>query len=263
MERILPASPWWGGFYERLVRSIKLPLKKVVGKAKLTYEEMETVLIEVEGVVNSRPLTHLQDDDVSDPLTPSHLLSGRNLSTRSEEILPVERNTDQLTKRMKYLQTTMEMYWNRFRHEYLSQLREHHMYASKRKTKRENVLKVGDVVIIKEDNIVPRSSWRMGKVESLVVGKDGNVRGANLSTVSKEGKNTRSSRPLQKIIPLEVFPEPNENGDGLANGAAQIEPIPNVIRASNDTNTPATNILRQRRACAITGESIRRSANQK
>ena len=49
---ILPASPWWGGFHERLVRCVKLPLRKVLGKAKLNYEEMETSLIEVEGIIN-------------------------------------------------------------------------------------------------------------------------------------------------------------------------------------------------------------------
>ena len=53
---ILPASPWWGGFYERLVRSVKISLKKVLGKALLTYEELETVLCEIESVINNRPL---------------------------------------------------------------------------------------------------------------------------------------------------------------------------------------------------------------
>ena len=72
---ILPVSPWWGGFYERLVRSVKMPLKKVIGKAKLTYEVMETALVEVEAAVNCRPLTHIYDDDTVEPLTPSHLFA--------------------------------------------------------------------------------------------------------------------------------------------------------------------------------------------
>ena len=48
---ILATAPWWGGFYERLVRSVKVPLRKTLGKARMTYEEMETALIEVECVV--------------------------------------------------------------------------------------------------------------------------------------------------------------------------------------------------------------------
>ena len=52
---ILPASPWWGGFYERLVCSVKMCLKKVLGKAFVTFEELQTILCEIEAVINSRP----------------------------------------------------------------------------------------------------------------------------------------------------------------------------------------------------------------
>ena len=52
-QPILASAPWWGGFYERLVRSIKLSLKKTIGKARLTFEELNTVLIEVLNVVKA------------------------------------------------------------------------------------------------------------------------------------------------------------------------------------------------------------------
>ncbi|GBM81435.1 hypothetical protein AVEN_20036-1 [Araneus ventricosus] len=41
-------APWWGGFYERLVKSVKDPLRKILGRALLTYEELSTILIEIE-----------------------------------------------------------------------------------------------------------------------------------------------------------------------------------------------------------------------
>ena len=50
-----------------------MPLKKVLGKAKLTYEEMETALVEVEAVVRWHPLTQIYDGDTVEPLTPSQL----------------------------------------------------------------------------------------------------------------------------------------------------------------------------------------------
>lgn len=68
-------APWWGGYWERLVRSIKSPIKKVIGRSTLRYDEMSTLLTEVEAVINARPLTYVYDDQesVSYPLTPSDL----------------------------------------------------------------------------------------------------------------------------------------------------------------------------------------------
>ena len=63
----LPRAPWWGGFFERMVQCTKGCLKKTLGSARLTYEELLTVLTEVEGVLNSRPLTYVYGDDIEEP----------------------------------------------------------------------------------------------------------------------------------------------------------------------------------------------------
>ena len=72
---ITERAPWFGGFFERLVQSVKRCLGKTLGNAKPTYEELNTHLIEVEGALNSRPLTYLYDEG-GEPLTPSHLIMG-------------------------------------------------------------------------------------------------------------------------------------------------------------------------------------------
>lgn len=72
---IVERAPWWGGFYERLVKSVKDPLKKVLGRALLTFEELATILTEIEYVVNSRPLTYVNDSfSEPNPLTPLDFL---------------------------------------------------------------------------------------------------------------------------------------------------------------------------------------------
>jgi hypothetical protein len=80
----LEKAPWWGGFFERLVKSTKRCLKKTLGTAKLTYEELLTTTAEVEMILSSRPLSYIFTEDVEEPLTPSHLLIGRRLLSLPE-----------------------------------------------------------------------------------------------------------------------------------------------------------------------------------
>ena len=67
---------WWGGFFEIIVKLVKRCLKKIVWNTRLTIEELETILIEIDVVLNSRPLTYSYDE-LSEPLTPSMLISGK------------------------------------------------------------------------------------------------------------------------------------------------------------------------------------------
>ncbi|GFT00096.1 integrase catalytic domain-containing protein [Trichonephila clavipes] len=79
---IIERAPWWGGFYERLIRTVKLALQKTVGRATLFRDELETLLIEIEGVLNSRPLTYIFSEfNEPEPLTPSHMILGRRVNS--------------------------------------------------------------------------------------------------------------------------------------------------------------------------------------
>ena len=78
-------APLWGGVFKRMIQSAKRLLQKIVGTAKLTFDELSTAVIEVEALLNSRPLTYMSSDDVIQPLTPSHLLCGRRVLTLPDE----------------------------------------------------------------------------------------------------------------------------------------------------------------------------------
>ena len=58
---MLEATPWWGGFGEKMVQLVKRILRKILGKQKLNYEELLTFAMEVESVINSRSLCYLYD----------------------------------------------------------------------------------------------------------------------------------------------------------------------------------------------------------
>ena len=49
----------WGGFWERLVKSVKHCLKKTIGRAMLTFDEMATLIVKIEVTLNYRPLTYV------------------------------------------------------------------------------------------------------------------------------------------------------------------------------------------------------------
>ena len=115
-------APWWGGLFELMMKSTKRCLRKVVGQDNLFYDELSTVLIEIEAVINSRPLTYLSAEDLDEPLTPSHLLCGRRILTLPDG-LAEDGNTDKefvmsqpvLSKRLKYLNTKLNQFWNRWK----------------------------------------------------------------------------------------------------------------------------------------------------
>ena len=120
---IVERSPWRGGCWKRLLRSVKEPLRKVLGKALLSYQELATVLTRIEVVINSRPLTTVSDD-VKDltPITPAHLAIGRSLISLPD--IADEVSAKEWTTRQRYLyqQKLLNHFWQRWRGEYLHQL---------------------------------------------------------------------------------------------------------------------------------------------
>lgn len=168
-------APWWGGFFERMLRSVNRYLKKTLGNARMTYEEFQTVLVEVEGILNSHPLNYVYEE-LEEPVTPSSLCVGRRLVSPIPKTQASTSGTTatELSKRQKHLDLVLNHFWNRRRREYLSELREHHLG---KKTLQSGVIKKGDVVCVHEDN-VPRQRWKLGTVQELIHGRDNLVSAA-------------------------------------------------------------------------------------
>ncbi|XP_065053577.1 uncharacterized protein LOC135682559 isoform X2 [Rhopilema esculentum] len=110
-----------------------------------------------------------------------------------------QHSNDELSKRFLYLKKKLTHFWNRWRKEYLVNLRESH----KMNTGAPNAIKIGEVVLVHEDG-AKRLSWKKGIIEDLIVGKDGKVRGVSVRIVGREGKTQILNRPVQKVYPLEI-----------------------------------------------------------
>ena len=123
----LEKAPWWGGIFERLIKSAKRCLRKTLGITSLTYDVLLTLVVETEAVLNSRPLSYISRDNLEEPLTPSHLLIGYrvlSLPDPSKDINPnYQESASSLTRRMKHAAKVSEQFWRRWRWEYLVELR--------------------------------------------------------------------------------------------------------------------------------------------
>lgn len=193
-----PAAPWWGGWWERLIGILKTLLKKILGKASLSYENLNTVLCGTEAIINRRSLTYISEDpDDLKPLSPALFLQdNREYGTPDCDMLCRVK----LEKKLKHRQKIIEDLRKRFRTEYLGQLL---LKDTKRKEKQE--VKIGDIVLIGDDTH-KRMNWPLARVIDVILGRDGIARVFILKT-----KDGIFKRPVQRVYPLEVEREDSEN----------------------------------------------------
>ncbi len=186
--------------FEGLVGITKTALIKTMGRAKLTFRELENMLIEVEGMINNRPLTYQTADLEEEPLTPNHMIHGHRLSMIGDVKHDNDADFDDrnVNKRMQFLRSKLEHVWSRWTREYLVSLREYH-----RITKGSEALpEVGTLVLI-IDTTIDRRFWKLAKIARYIKGRDNVVRAVKLDAVS-QGRKIDMERPLQGICPLEI-----------------------------------------------------------
>ena len=193
---ITEGAPWKGGAWERLVASVKRCLKKVIGIKKVTYVELQTLIVEIELVLNNRPIGVDYDDDLDTILTPNHLLFGRRLESSNEEIVEDNDNgKTNLIKRRKFMNIILNHFWQRWRKEYLTSLREVQRVKIKQRSAK---IALGDIVIVYDEK-QPRHLWQMGRVTNLIAGNDEVIRSASV----KMGKSgCIINRPVNKLYPI-------------------------------------------------------------
>lgn len=192
---IPPRAPHFGGLWEAAVKSAKGLLTRTVGKTLLTAEELQTMLVEVEAVLNSRPIAPLSNDPSDgEALTPGHLLIGESLASlpqgsHQEEVVKLP-----YWKRWRLICELKLTFWQYWEKDYVRSLQ-----ARAKWLQEQPDLAVGKLVLVHEDNLPPLQ-WVTGRVEAVTAGQDSKIRVALIRT-----KNGVFKRPIAKLalIPID------------------------------------------------------------
>ncbi|XP_065365766.1 uncharacterized protein LOC135958795 [Calliphora vicina] len=196
---IPPASPHFGGLWEAGVKSTKHHLRRMMENRILTFEELCTLLAQIECCLNSRPLCPISSDPVDcQALTPSHFLVGEPTLCIPDENL-LELNVDRLA-RWKVVERLKQQFWKRWLCEYLCRLQSRPKWL-----KMQRNAEVGDLVLMFDER-VPPGQWPLARITEIHPGKDGQVRVVSLSS---HGKIYR--RPVSKIAFLPVNDDTNSH----------------------------------------------------
>jgi hypothetical protein len=189
----IPAyTPHMGGLWEAGVKSVKYHLKRIL-TSHLTYEELTTLLCQIEACLNSRPLTIIDDfdTDTMQPLTSGHFLIGESpisVPAPSMKNIPMSH-----LSRWQHMQKLLDNFWHKWQSEYLSRLQQRPKWL-----KKVEEYDIGQIVLIKQDNLPP-GKWLMGRIMLKHPGSDGVTRVYTL----KCGDHI-TQRSTNKLCPLPI-----------------------------------------------------------
>jgi hypothetical protein len=187
-----PAGSHHGGVWERCIRTVRKVMRAITKEQLLDDEGLNTLMCEVEAIVNGRPLTKLSDDPRDlEPLTPNHLLLLRSGPKLPPGMFSKEDCCN--TRRWRQVQYLANVFWRRWIREYLQSLQERQKWIKTRRN-----LAVGDIVLILDEKTA-RCSWPLGRILEVHTNRrDDLVRSVKVKTSSSV-----YVRPVDKIIFLE------------------------------------------------------------
>jgi hypothetical protein len=201
-----PRAPHMGAIWESHVKITKFHLVRMSAHLLLNFEQLSTLLKEIQGLVNSRPITAISNDpnDLI-ALTPAHFLIGRETVSIPEPSY-IETKLNRL-KIWEKIQQVKQKFWERFHEEYITSLQQRlKWYGEKVK------IEIDSLALLKDDN-TPPLQWKLGRIVKLYPGKDGIVRVVDLKTMTGIFK-----RSVHNIC---ILPQPDDDRDCVESPAFQ------------------------------------------
>ncbi|XP_053699404.1 uncharacterized protein LOC128746376 [Sabethes cyaneus] len=211
---IPPSAPNMGGAWERLVRSVKTAIGDAYAEGKLNDEDLQTLIVEAEGMVNTRPLTYLPLDSAeSASLTPNHFLMGSSNGVKQPTV-DTEPQQGASLESWHHIHRQLNRFWQRWLKEFLPVIRKQSKWFGESRP-----VKDGDLVLIVDE----------GTVIEVIKASDGHVRQAIVQTAGGV-----FHRPVSKLAVLDV------NGNSEVIGARGPHPGEDV--ATGTSSEPATRL---------------------
>ncbi len=185
-------APHFGGVWERMVRSVKTALRATLSRSQLEENLFRHTVTVVEGQINARPISSISEG-VEDalPLTPAHLMYGRSL-TQLPDNIGRDDVKDKVGIKWRARQALSQLFWNRWKKEYLSELLGAQKWHLPQKSPQ-----VDEVLLVAEDG--PRNMWLLGRVIDIKHGRDNLVRSCLVKT-----RKGVLRRPVHRLHRLEV-----------------------------------------------------------
>lgn len=164
----------------------------MLNESHLTYEEMNTLLIQIEAVLNSRPLCQQSDDPLDyEPLSPGHFLIGRELTAIAEPLYDDVK--EHALSRYQVIQKRKQSFWRKWSNDYLTDMQRRGKWF-----KAPSLIRNGMMVVLKDDNTPPQK-WKLGRIVATHAGKDGVTRVVTVRTTNGEYR-----RPTTQIAILPI-----------------------------------------------------------
>ena len=202
--RIPVHAPWVGSTWERHIKTIKMCLHKIFGRAKTNYFDLLTAFSDIQNAINSRPLTYRCSEETDlEIITPKNFLNpnaneGVIIQAEESELLlgdPIGR--EEILKSLEIKQAILDKFRTLYYQEYLLSLNE--QCKDIYETEFVNKIKVDDVVLIKVPN-KSRPHWVLGRVIELYPGEDGKVRFVKVI----RGHDHVQTQAISNLYPLEL-----------------------------------------------------------
>jgi len=236
-----PAAPSQGGIWESCVKLVKTHLRKLIADESYTYEEFETIIIFIEGILNSRPLTPVSDDPLDlEALTPAHFLTGPSPLTLFENDYTHIR-LNRLDRYQLVIRRQQDL-WRRWQLDYITALQKRDKW-----TKLKPNVQIGDMVLIIDDQ-TPALHWKIGRIKDIHPGDDGVVRVTTIETDTSYEPTSRGQliktskqmiRPITKLVRLPMRHDDNSDCSPRTPADTTTSSITTAVKKSCRISIPA------------------------